>query len=131
MHRSLRVGGLLVDSHPVAEPSPTEVRTSAGSTRVGQLEYTSEFEETISNAEGTLALLGRQGVFERQRSVDYQFLIHFESAAQWQEYFEYWASYYEPLPAGLMQSIEDLASVPGTEFVLDTKCQSTTFKKLG
>ena len=130
MHRALRVGGLLLDSHPVPESSPIVVRTSAGSTHVGQLEYTTEFAETISNAETTLALLGRQGVFERQRSVDYQFLIHFESAAEWQEYFEYWASYYEPVPEGLMQTIEDLAGVPGAEIVLDTKCQSTTFKKL-
>ena len=120
-----------MDSHPVPEPSPITVRTSTGSTHIGQLEYTSEFEETIANAEETLASLGRQGVFERQRSVDYQFLIYFESAAQWQEYFEYWASYYEPVPEGLMQTIEDLAGVPGTEIVLDTKCQSTTFKKLG
>ncbi|MFB3106229.1 MAG: hypothetical protein ACE1ZA_15095 [Pseudomonadales bacterium] len=115
----------------MAEPSPIEVRTSAGSTHVGQLEYTSEFEETIANAEKILALLGRQRVFERQRSVDYQFLVHFESAAEWQEYFEYWASYYDPVPEGLMQSIENLASVPGAEIVLDTKCQSTTFKKPG
>ena len=120
-----------MDSHPVPEPSPIVVRTSAGSTHVGQLEYTTEFAETISNAETTLALLGRQGVFERQRSVDYQFLIHFESADQWQEYFEYWASYYESAPEGLMHSIEDLAGVPGAEIVLDTKCQGTTFKKLG
>ena len=120
-----------MDCHPVPGPASIEVRTSAGSTHVGQLEYSSEFAQTISNAEGALAALGRQGVFERQRSVDYQFLIHFESAAKWQEYFEYWASYYVPVPEGLMQSIEDRAGVPGAEIVLDTKCQSTTFKKLG
>ena len=131
MHRTLHVGGMLVDCHPVPQPASIEVRTSAGSTQVGQLEYSSDFAQTISNAEEILASLGRQKVFERQRSVDYRFLIHFESVSEWQEYFAYWASYYEPMPEGLMQAIEDLAGVPGTEIVLDTKCQSTTFKKLG
>jgi hypothetical protein len=115
----------------VPEPASIEVRTGAGSTLVGQLEYSSEFEQAISNAEGALASLSREGVFTRQSSVEYQFLIHFESAAEWLEYFEYWASYYAPMPDGLMQSIGDLAKVTGAEVVLDTKCSGTTFKKPG
>ena len=131
MHRALRAGGLLLDCHPMPEPSEIQVRVGARSTRVGQIDYTSEFEQTISNAEEALVSLRRERVFSSQSSIDYQFLIHFESAAEWEEYFEYWASYYAPMPDGLMQSIGDLAKVTGAEVVLDTKCSGTTFKKPG
>ena len=131
MHRTLRVGGMLVDCHPVRQPSSIEVRTSAGSTQVGQLEYSSDFAQTIANAEEALASLGREKLFERQRSVEYRFLIHFESVSEWQEYLAKWADDYEPMPEAFKQAIEDLAGVPGSEIVLDTKCRSTTFRKLG
>ena len=120
-----------MDCHPVPRPASIEVRTSGGSTRAGQLDYTSEFTQTIANAEGALASLGREKVLERQRSVEYNFLIHFESFAEWQEYYEYWAGYYDPLPEGLMQNIEELAGVTGAEIVLDIECEITTFKKPG
>ena len=122
---------MLVDCHPVPRPAPIDVRTGAGSTQVGQLEYSSEFTQTISNAEATLALLVREGLFESQRSVEYRFLIHFASAAEWEEYFAYWASYYEPLPERFNQTIEGLAGTSGAEVVLDTICKITSFKKPG
>ena len=131
MHRALRARGLLLDCHPMPEPSEIQVRVGARSTRVGQIDYTSEFEQTISNAEEALVSLGRERVFSSQSSVDYQFLIHFESAAEWEEYFEYWASYYEPMPDGLVQDIRALAAAPGAEIILETKCRGTTFKKPG
>ncbi len=130
MHRSLRAGGVVIDSHPMPESSPVESRTSAGATRVGQLEYSQEFTETISKAEESLALLGRQGVFKSQRTIEYRFLIHFESVEEWQEYFDYWSSYYEPLSEDLVRSIHELAGDTGAEIVLDTICQSTAFLKL-
>ena len=120
-----------MDAHPVPQPAPIEVRRSAGTTHVGQLEYSSEFAQTIANAEEALALLGREGVFESQRSVEYRFLIHFGSFAEWQEYWALEASYYEPVAEGFMQNIESVASATGAEIVLDTKCQITTFKKPG
>ena len=112
-------------------PESIEVRTSAGSTHVGQLAYSPEFTETIAKAEEALALLGREKLFERQRTTEYPFLIHFESVAELQEYLEHWASYYEPMPEGFMETIEDLMGAPGAEIVLDTRARGTTFKKLG
>ncbi len=131
MHRTLRVGGMLLDCHPVPKPESIEVRTRAGSTQVDRLEYSSDFAQAISNAEQALASLGRKKLFERQRSAEYRFLIHFESVSEWQEYLAIWADDYEPMHEGFQQAIEDLAGVPGTEIVLDTKRRSTTFKKLG
>ena len=131
MHRTLRVGGMLVDCRPVPQPASIAVLTRAGSTQVGQLEYSSDFARTIANAEEALASLGRKKLFERQRSVEYRLLIHFKSVSQWQEHLAKWADDYEPMPEGFQQAIEDLAGVPGTEIVLDTKRRSTTFKKLG
>ncbi len=131
MHRTLRVGGTLVDCHPVPQPASIEVRASAESTQVGQLEYSSDFAQTIANAEQALASLGQKKLFERQRSVEYRILIHFDSVSEWYKYLAKWADDYEPMPEGFKRAIEDLAGVPGTEIVLDTKCRSTTFKKLG
>ncbi len=120
-----------MDCHPVPKPESIEVRTSAGSTQVGQLEYSSDFAQDIANAEEALASLGRRKLFERQRSIEYRSLIHFESVSEWQEHLAKWADDYAPMPEGFKQAIEDLAGVPGSEIVLDTKCRSTTFRKLG
>jgi hypothetical protein len=122
---------VLLDCHPVPEPSAIEIRTVNDSTRVGELIYTTEFEQTIANAEDSLELLGKQGVFGSRETVDYTFLIHFQSAQEFFDYFEYWASYYEPVPANLKQEIEELSAQTGTEIVLDTRCRSTVFEKLG
>jgi len=121
---------VLIDCHPVPEPSAIEIRAATGVTRVGELVYSEEFKQTISEAENSLELLGQQKVFKNQRSTDYTFLIHFESATDFFDYFEYWASYYEPLPRTLMKKIEQRSAHPGTEIVLDTRCKSTAFKKL-
>ena len=86
--------------------------------------------QTIAKAEDSLELLENQRVFETHRSADYTFLIHFESAADFFDYFEYWASYYEPLPESLIQKIKELSAHTGTEIILDTRCKSTVFKKL-
>jgi hypothetical protein len=94
---------------------------------VGQLDYTSEFAATIAKAEMSLTLLGQAGMFVHENSVDYRFLVHFESVAEWREYFDYWASYFEPMSAELIGRVEDLASEPGADIVLDTNCRSTVF----
>lgn len=121
---------MLLDCRPVPEPSAIEIRTASGSIRAGQLDYAEEFVKTIAKAEDSLKLLENQRVLETQRSADYTFLIHFESAAYFFDYFEYWASYYEPLPESLIQKIKELSAHPGTEIILDTSCKGTVFKKL-
>ncbi|HIF72740.1 MAG TPA: hypothetical protein EYQ61_09330 [Dehalococcoidia bacterium] len=119
MHRSLRAGGVLIDR-----------RASSGTTRVGQLEYSQDFNETIAKAERSLDQVATQGLFERQRSIEYRFLIHFQSIEDWQEYFDYWATYYVPMSEELMQIIEKLASQPGADIVLDANTVSTAYKVL-
>ncbi|MBN4064481.1 hypothetical protein JYU04_01945 [Dehalococcoides mccartyi] len=122
---------MLLDCHPVIEPSAIEIRTVNGSIRVGELNYTTEFEQTIARAEESLKLLGEHKIFERRQSVDYTFLIHFQSTTEFFDYFEYWASYYDPLSDDLKKQIERNFARSGTEIVLDTRCTSTAFNKRG
>ena len=120
----------MIDSHPLPESSPIDIRTSTGTTRIGQLEYSQDFNDTISKAENSLGKVCEQGLFERQRSIEYRFLIHFKSFEEWQQYFDNWASYYVPMSEELVNSIKQLASQLGAEIILDTNCKSTAFKAL-
>ena len=108
MHRSLRPGGVLLDVHPQPEPSPIEVRTGSGTTDWGQLEYSPDFIDTMSNADEALVSLDRDGTFTNERDVEFLLGHHFESLGEWEDYMAKEAEYYLPPDATMIEAIEML-----------------------
>ena len=118
---------MLLDLHPEPRLNPVAVRTSAGTTRVGALEYSASFIQTIADANHALAALEQEGVFVREQRTEYEVLIHFDSAALWQTYMETEAQYFAPPDAATLNSIERAPS----EVVMTEWIRATRFRRAG
>ena len=115
--------------HPEPRINPIEVRTSAGTSRVGVLEYSASFIQTIAAANGALGAREGEGAFVRERQTEFEVLIHFDSAAQWQTYLETQAQYYVPPDEGMLRSIDrQLDRAPG-EVVMAEWVRATRFRR--
>ncbi len=130
VHRSLRPGGLLLDVHPQPKPSPIEVRTGAGTTDLGQLEYSPGFIGTMSNADEALASLDRDGTFRNEREVEFLLLHHFDSMAEWQDYMAKEAQYYLPPDAAMLETIAGGLASAGAELILSEWVRASRFRRL-
>ena len=131
VHRSLRPGGLLLDVHPQTQPLPIEVRTGAGVTDLGQLEYSRGFIDTMSNAEAALASLDRDGTFRNEREEKFRLLHYFASLAEWQDYMAVEAPYYLPPDATMIESIGRELATAGAELVLRESVRASRFRRVG
>ena len=130
VHRSLRPDGLLLDVHPQPQPSSIEVRTGAGTTDLGQLEYSPGFIRTISNADGALASLERAGTFRNEREVEFMLLRHFESLAEWREYMAKEVQYYVSPDATASEAISRGLATAGSELVIREWARASRFGRL-
>ena len=130
VHRSLRPGGLLLDVHPQPQPSPIEVRTGAGTTDLGQLEYSPGFIDTMSNADEALASLDRDGTFRNERDEEFLLLHHFGSLAEWQEYMAKEAQYYLPPAAAMIETMSRRLATPGAELLIRERVRASRFRRL-
>jgi hypothetical protein len=131
VHRSLRPGGLLLDVRPQPQPSPFEVRTGAGATDLGQLEYSPDFIRTMSNADEALASLDRDGTFRKERKEEFLLLHHFESLAEWQEYMAKEAQYYVPPDATMIEAVGRGLETAGAELVLKEWVRANRSRRVG
>ncbi len=131
VHRSLRPGGLLLDVHPQPQPSPFEVRTGAGATDLGQLEYSPDFIRTMSNADEALVSLDQDGTFRNEREEEFLLLHHFESLAEWQDYMAKEAQYYLTPDATMIETIGRGLATAGAELVLREWVRTSRFRRLG
>ena len=131
VHCSLRPGGLLLDVHPQPQPSPIEVRTGAGTTDLGQLEYSPDFISTMSNAVEALASLDRDGTFRNEREEEFLLQHHFESLAEWQDYMAKEAQYYLPPDATMIETIGREMATVGAELVIRAWVRASRFRRLG
>ena len=122
---------MLLDLHPEPRLNPVIVRTSAGATRVGTLEYSESFIQTIAAANRALALLDDEGTFVREQQAEYEVLTHLDSAEQWQTYLEREAQYYVPPDEGMLRSIDRLLGRGPGEVVLAEWIRGTRFRRPG
>ena len=129
VHRSLRLGGLMLDVHPQPQPLPIEVRTEAGTSDLGQLEYSPSFIDTMSNADEAPASLDRDGTFRNERKVEFLFLHHFESLAEWQDYMTKEAQYYLPPVTTMIETIGRGRATAGADLVLRERTQASRFRR--
>ena len=130
VHRSLRPGGLLLDIHPQPQPSPIEVRTGAGTTDLGHLEYSPDFIGTMSNADEAMASLNRDGTFRNEREEEFLLLYHFESLVEWQDNMAKEAEYYVPPDATMIEAISRGLATAGAEMVLREWIRASRFRRL-
>ena len=122
---------MLLDLHPEPRLNPVEVRTSAGTTRVGALEYSESFIQTIAAANRALAALEQEGAFVREQQTEFEVLHYVDSVAEWQTYLETEAQYYVPPDAGVLRSINrQLDRGPG-EIVRGEWIRATRFRRGG
>ena len=120
-----------MDLHPQPGRYPVEVRTSAGTTRVGELKYSASFVQIIASADRALAALEDEGVFAREQQTEYEALTHFDSLAPWREYLESQAEFYVAPDEAMLASIEAaLDEAPG-EVVLGEWIRETRFRRVG
>lgn len=118
---------MLLDLHPEPRRNPVTVRTSAGTTSVGALEYSESFIQTIAAANHALAALEQEGAFVREQQTEYEVLNHFDSDAAWRTYMEAEAQYFAPPDAAMLNSIE---RAPG-EILMAEWIRGTRFRRSG
>ena len=131
LHRSLRPGGVLLDLHPEPRLNPLEVRTSAGTTRVGALAYSESFIQTIAAANRSLATLEDERAFVREQQTEFEVLIHMDSVAEWRTYLETQAQYYVPPDEGLLRSIDRGLDRGRGEIVMAEWIRGARFRRAG
>ena len=117
--------------HPQARLNPVEVRASAGTTRVGALEYSASFIQTIAAANGSLAALEDEGAFVREQQAEYAVVSHFEPVAEWRAYLEAQAEYYVPPDEAMLASINTALDQAAGEVVLGEWIRATRFRCAG
>ena len=130
VHRSLRRGGLLLDVRPQPQPSPIEVRTSAGTTDLGQLEDSPGFIRTRSNADRALVSLEADGTFKNEREVEFLLLRHFASLAEWRDYMAKEAQYYVSPDSAVSEAIARGLAAAGSELILREWVRAARFRRL-
>lgn len=80
IHRLLRPAGILIDIHPHPEPEQAAVLHSG---QAMHTEAMDEFEsEDVKVAERALAEVVRSGVFVRERTEEFEFITHADSAQE-------------------------------------------------
>ena len=131
VHRSLRPGGLLLDVHPQALPSPLELHTNAYATDLGHLEYGPDVIQTLSNSDEVLASLDQGGTFRNERDEEFLLLHHFESFAEWQDFMAQEAEYYVPPDSTMIEKIGQGLLLKGAELVLKEWVGASRFRRLG
>ena len=122
---------MLLDVHPQPKPSPIEVRTGPGTTDLGQLEYSPDFIDTMSNADEALVSLERHGTFSNEREENFLLAHHFESLAEWEDYMAKEAEYYLPPDTAMIETIGQQLSTAGTELVLMEWVRASRFRRVG
>ena len=81
IHRLLKPNGVLIDIHPVSEPSPIEIHQAGTVELVGLLsvrQWCFEFEQ----ADIALAEIIQRGMFTRERNALFDLPTHYASAAE-------------------------------------------------
>ena len=122
---------MLLDLHPEPRLNPVEVRTSAGAARVGALEYSASFIQTIAAANRSLAVLEAEGAFVREQQAEYEVVSHFDPVAEWQAYLKAEAEYYVPPDEAMLGSINAaLDQAPG-DIALGEWIRATRFRRAG
>ena len=122
---------MLLDLHPEPRLNPVEVRTSAGTTRVGALAYSASFIQTVAAADRALAALEDVGTFIREQQTEFEVLIYMDSVAEWRTYMEAEAEYYTPPDDGLLRSINDALDGGRGEVVMAEWIRATRFRRAG
>ena len=122
---------MLLDLHPEPRLNPVVVRTSAGATRVGTLEYSESFIQTIAAANRALALLDDEGTFVREQQAEYEVLTHLDSAEQWRTYLEREAPYYVPPDEAMLGSINAVPDGAHGQIVVAEWIRGTRFRRVG
>ena len=131
VHRALRPRGVLLDLHPPPQTVQVEVRAGTGFAPVGQLEYSSSFDHTISAADEALASFHRQGSFLKERELEFTVLQYLDSLADWETYMATWGQYYVPLDERLVKSIHGLFDSAKAPVILREWIQATCFRRSG
>ena len=107
------------------------MRTGAGATDLGQLEYSPGFVRAMSNADEALASLDREGTFRSEREEEFLLLHYFESLAEWHDYMGKEEEYYLRPDATIIEAIGRGLETSGAQLVLREWVQATRFRRLG
>ena len=122
---------MLLDLHPEPRLNPLAVRTSAGTKRVGALEYSASFIETIAAANRSLAALEEEGAFVREQQREFEVLILVDSVAEWRTYLETQAQYYVPPDEAMFESVSAAMDRGPGEIVMAEWIRATRFRRVG
>jgi hypothetical protein len=85
IHRWLRPGGRVLDIHPEPEAASVEVAAHGSLTRIGPFDRLAIYDK-ITAARTALAELVDDGLYDRERSISFELLYHFDSVEAWLAY---------------------------------------------
>ena len=122
---------MLLDLHPEPRLNPVSVRTSAVTTRVGALEYSESFIQTIAAANRSLATLEDERAFVREQQTEFEVLILVDSVADWRTYLETQAQYYVPPDEAMLQAVSGALDREPGEIVMAEWIRATRFRRVG
>ena len=129
VHRALRPDGMLLDCHPIPEPVLLEIRRGHEIVWLDPLEYTPEFKSAIANADQAFSSLSNDGTFLKQQELQYEFLIHFDSVGEWDNFWADQAVYFVPPKDELFEKMHQQLARRDSELLFHSQTKATCFKK--
>lgn len=129
IHRWLRPDGLLLDVHPEPEqPRVEAVLVDRGSVHLGRID-TSALMGNIHAARAALALAVEQRWFERERSLVFDFVSHFQTVDEWLHHRQDRRATSIVDPAIIEQARELLSAHPRGELRVSEHVLATRFRR--
>lgn len=110
-HGLLKKDGLLIDIHPSGDPPPVEVHVGGKVLLAGHLGEKDDFAEYFE-ADGALANVTAQGLFELERQALFSFMTHAPTITALTNFLEAeWSD--AILPEEVMERLVELMDEPG------------------
>jgi hypothetical protein len=131
IHRALRPGGVLLDIHPRAVPSPFEVRLDDGTvTSLGKSEYNDGFTATIAAAERALVQQQTEGRFTDEQHTEFTVLHHFTTPQRWQTYRAEEAKFYVPATDEVIAAVHEAMAPSGAVLIMGEAVRATRYRAI-
>ena len=127
IHRWLRPGGRVLDIHPEPEDASVEVAAHGSLTRIGPFDRLAIYAR-ITAARTALAELVDHGLYDRERSISFEVLYHFDSVEAWLAYRAERGSATVVPPELQERAREVLAQTPGALLIRE-QMRATRYRR--
>jgi hypothetical protein len=123
----LRPGGRVLDIHPEPEAASIEVAAHGSLTRIGPFDRPAIYDNIVA-ARDALAELVDRGLFDRERSISFEVLYHFDSVEAWLAYRAERGSS-TVVPPELQERARELLAQASGELLIREQMRATRYRR--